>query len=119
MAQALNTGVIRAVTLAPELPGAAQAGLDFARAGVRVGVGHTTADAETVRDFLKAVQAAGGRTAATHLYNAMGGIEGRVPGAAGALITDAQTWLEVILDGVHVHRSAFCWPTPPQRAGSC
>ncbi len=107
VAQALETGVIRAVTLAPEVPGAAQAGLDFARAGVRVGVGHTTADAETVRDFLKAVQAAGGRTAATHLYNAMGGIEGRIPGAAGALITDAHTWLEVILDGVHVHEISF------------
>ncbi|WP_161882647.1 N-acetylglucosamine-6-phosphate deacetylase [Deinococcus alpinitundrae] len=107
VAQALETGSIRAVTLAPEMAGAAQAGLDFARAGVRVGVGHTTADAETVRDFLKAVQAAGGRTAATHLYNAMGGIEGRVPGAAGALITDAQTWLEVILDGVHVHEISF------------
>ncbi|GAA4018652.1 N-acetylglucosamine-6-phosphate deacetylase [Deinococcus rubellus] len=107
VAQALASGVIKAVTLAPEVPGAAQAGLDFARAGVRVGVGHTTADAETVREFLKAVQAAGGRTAATHLYNAMGGIEGRVPGPAGALITDPHTWLEIILDGVHVHEISF------------
>ncbi|AZI43980.1 N-acetylglucosamine-6-phosphate deacetylase [Deinococcus psychrotolerans] len=107
VAQVLASGVIRAVTLAPELPGAAEAALAFAAAGVRVGVGHTTADAETVMAFLSAVQAAGGRTAATHLFNAMGGIEGRVPGPAGALITDSQTWLEIILDGVHVHPTSF------------
>ena len=107
VAQALASGVIRAVTLAPEVPGAAQAGLAFAEAGVRVGVGHTTADAETVRAFLAAVQAAGGRTAATHLFNAMGGLEGRVPGPAGALMTDPQTRLEIILDGVHVHEISF------------
>ncbi|WP_420594548.1 N-acetylglucosamine-6-phosphate deacetylase [Deinococcus sp.] len=103
----LNFGVIKAVTIAPELPGAMEAALQMAAAGVRIGVGHTRADAETVSAFLAAVQAAGGRTAATHLFNAMGGIEGREPGPAGALLADAQTWPEVILDGVHVHATSF------------
>ncbi len=107
LAQVLNTGVVRAVTLAPEVPGALQAGLAFAAAGVRVGVGHTVADSETVQAFLGRVQAAGGRTCATHLFNAMGGVEGRVPGPAAALMTDPHAWLEVILDGVHVHPTSF------------
>ena len=103
----LNFGVIKAVTIAPELPGALKAALQMAAAGVRIGVGHTRADAETVSAFLAAVQAAGGHTAATHLFNAMGGIEGREPGPAGALLADVQTWPEVILDGVHVHATSF------------
>ncbi|MDL2345266.1 amidohydrolase family protein [Deinococcus sp. MIMF12] len=107
VAEVLSPGVVRAVTLAPELEGAAGAALAFARAGVRVGIGHTRADAETVTALLKAVHAAGGRTAATHLYNAMGGLEGRVPGPAGALLTDPHAFLEVILDGHHVHPTSF------------
>ena len=107
MGELLNFGVIKAVTIAPELPGAMDAALQLAAAGVRIGVGHTRADAQTVTAFLAAVQSAGGRTAATHLFNAMGGIEGREPGPAGALLADAQTWPEVILDGIHVHATSF------------
>lgn len=107
VAEALALGVIRAVTLAPEVAGAREAALAFARAGVRVGVGHTVADAETVSDFLYEVQAAGGRTAATHLFNAMGGVEGRNPGPAAALMSDGQSFLEVILDFIHVHPTSF------------
>lgn len=107
VAEVLETGVIRAVTLAPELPGATEAGLAFARAGVRVGVGHTRADAETVTAFLNALCAAGARTCATHLYNAMGGIEGRAPGPPGALLADSQAFVEVILDTIHVHPTGF------------
>ena len=103
----LDLGVVRAVTLAPELPGARDAALAFARAGVRVGVGHTRADADTVAAFLTAVQQLGGQTCGTHLFNAMGGIEGRSPGPAGALLGDARTTLEVILDGFHLHDLTF------------
>ncbi|KQR00999.1 N-acetylglucosamine-6-phosphate deacetylase [Deinococcus sp. Leaf326] len=107
VAEALATGVVRAVTLAPELPGALEAALAFAAAGVRVGVGHTLADADTVAAFLQAVRGAGGRVAATHLFNAMGGVEGRAPGPAGALMADPEAYLEIILDGHHVHDLAF------------
>ncbi|ANE44304.1 N-acetylglucosamine-6-phosphate deacetylase [Deinococcus puniceus] len=106
-AELLALDVIRAVTLAPELPGA----LDLARAlagqGVRIGIGHTRADADTVSAFLHTLHELGARTCATHLYNAMGGIEGRTPGPAGALLADPHAFLEVILDGVHVHPTAF------------
>lgn len=107
VAEVLALGVVRAVTLAPELEGATGAALAFARAGVRVGVGHTRADAETVTALLGAVHAAGGRAGATHLYNAMGGVGGRAPGPAGALLADPHAFLEVILDGHHVHPTAF------------
>lgn len=107
VAEALASGVLRAVTLAPEREGAGEAALAFARAGVRVGVGHTRADAEGVTRLLDAVHAAGGRTCATHLYNAMGSITAREPGPAGALLADPRTFLEVILDGHHVHPTSF------------
>jgi N-acetylglucosamine-6-phosphate deacetylase len=107
VAEALATGVVRAVTLAPELPGALEGALAFAAAGARVGVGHTLADADTVAAFLRDVRGAGGRVAATHLFNAMGGVEGRAPGPAGALMADPEAYLEIILDGHHVHDLAF------------
>ncbi|PNY80470.1 N-acetylglucosamine-6-phosphate deacetylase [Deinococcus koreensis] len=105
--QVLALDVVRAVTIAPELPGALEAALSLGRAGVRIGVGHTRADAETVSAFLAALREAGVRTCATHLFNAMGGIEGREPGVPGALLADPHAFLEVILDGLHVHPTSF------------
>lgn len=107
IAQVLALDVVRAVTLAPELPGALEAALSLGRAGVRIGVGHTRADAETVSAFLAALREAGVRTCATHLFNAMGGIEGREPGVPGALLADPHAYQEVILDGLHVHPTSF------------
>ena len=107
IAAVLALDVVRAVTIAPELPGALDASLALAKAGVRIGVGHTRADAETVTTFLNALNAAGATTCATHLFNAMGGIEGRMPGPPAALMADAHAYLEVILDNIHVHPSSF------------
>lgn len=107
IAEVLALNVVRAVTIAPELPGALQASQALAQAGVRIGVGHTRADAETVTAFLDVLNAAGATTCATHLFNAMGGIEGRVPGPPAALMADAHAYLEVILDNIHVHPGSF------------
>ncbi|OLV18421.1 N-acetylglucosamine-6-phosphate deacetylase [Deinococcus marmoris] len=107
IAEVLALNVVRAVTIAPEVPGALEASFEMARAGVRIGVGHTRADAETVTAFLNALNAVGARTCATHLYNAMGGIEGRIPGPPAALMADAHAYLEVILDNIHVHPGSF------------
>lgn len=107
VAQVLALNVVRAVTIAPEIEGALDAALTLGRAGVRVGVGHTRADAPTVTAFLNALHAEGIRTAATHLFNAMGGIEGRDPGVPGALLADPHTYPEVILDTIHVHPTGF------------
>jgi len=102
VAAILEIGVVRLATVAPEVPGMLAAVPAWAAAGVRLNVGHTRADAATVEAFLDAVRAAGGRAGATHLFNAMGGLEGRAPGPVGALLGDADAAIELICDGHHV-----------------
>jgi len=99
-------GVVRLATVAPEVPGMLASVAAWAAAGVRLNVGHTRADAAAVEAFLDAVRAAGGRAGATHLFNAMGGIEGRAPGPVGALLGDADAAIELICDGHHVAAAA-------------
>lgn len=100
-------GVVRVVTLAPELPGALEAAAAFVAAGVRVSVGHTRGDYDSVSELADVVRAAGGTLGFTHLFNAMGGIEGRAPGPAGAALADSAAFAELILDGHHVSEGAF------------
>lgn len=102
VAEIVALGVVRLATVAPEVPGMLDAVAAWAAAGVRLNVGHTRADADTVEAFLAAVHAAGGRAGATHLFNAMGGLEGRVPGPVGALLGDGRAAIELICDGHHV-----------------
>jgi N-acetylglucosamine-6-phosphate deacetylase len=102
VAEVTSRDVVRVVTLAPELPGALAAARAFASAGVRVSVGHTRADYETVRELARAVREVGGTFGFTHLFNAMGGVEGRSPGAAGAALALADGHAELIFDGHHV-----------------
>ncbi len=103
----LSFDVIRLVTLAPEVAGVARAAERFAAAGVRVSVGHTVADAETVAMFAETVRSAGGILGFTHLYNAMGGLHGREPGVVGAALADKNAFSELILDLHHVHPASF------------
>ncbi len=105
--EAIATGAVRVVTLAPELDGAAEAARAFARAGARVSFGHTRADVAQVRAVSDAVRAEGGVVGFTHLFNAMGGLGGRVPGVVGAALADSEAYAELILDGHHVAPVAF------------
>ncbi len=105
--EALAAGAPRVVTLAPELEGAEDAAVAFARAGTRVSLGHSAASCEAAERVLSAVRAAGGVCGGTHLFNAMGGVEGRAPGLAGALLGSPHAHAELILDGHHVHDAAF------------
>ena len=99
----LEPDVVRLVTLAPEIDGASVAASRFATAGTRVSVGHTRATYEGVAELLERVASAGGTAGFTHLYNAMGGLEGRVPGIVGAALASGKAWAELILDLHHVH----------------
>ena len=103
----LKLGVVRLVTLAPELPGALGAATKFAAAGVRVSVGHTVASFGEVQALLKVVREAGGTVGFTHLYNAMGGLAGREPGVVGAALADQESFAELIFDTHHVHKGSF------------
>ena len=103
----LELGVVRLVTLAPEIPGALEAAARFAAAGVRVSVGHTVASFEEVQALLKVVREAGGTVGFTHLYNAMGGLAGREPGVVGGALADRESFAELIFDTHHVHKGSF------------
>ncbi len=83
------------ITLAPELvPPETIAAL--VAAGVVVSLGHTNCTAATARAAFKA-----GAATATHLYNAMSGLDHREPGLALAAMEHGRFGL--IADGVHVH----------------
>jgi N-acetylglucosamine-6-phosphate deacetylase len=103
----IEPDVVRVVTIAPEMPNAIEAVSTFARANVRVSLGHTAASAEEATAALAVVNRAGGVSSCTHLWNAMGGLEGRHPGVAGAILADRGAFAELILDGHHVHTASF------------
>jgi N-acetylglucosamine-6-phosphate deacetylase len=90
-------GIVRQITIAPELPHALDAIERFVEAGVVVAVGHTDADAAMARAAFDR-----GATLLTHAFNAMAGISGRSPGPVGAALADERVTLEVIADGIHV-----------------
>ncbi|GIU22974.1 N-acetylglucosamine-6-phosphate deacetylase [Shewanella schlegeliana] len=88
---------IKVVTLAPE-----NVSLEvieaLVKAGVRVCLGHSNADYDTVKKALAA-----GATGFTHLYNAMSALDSRNPGMVGAALESSDAWCGLIVDGHHVH----------------
>ena len=95
-------GVVRQITIAPELPGALDAVTRFVDAGVPVAVGHTECDYETAREAF-----ARGASLVTHAFNAMAPIQGRMPGVLGAALEAGHVTIEVIADGIHVHPASI------------
>lgn len=94
--------LVRVVTMAPEIDGALAAAARLAEAGIRVSAGHTRADAASADRFFDTIERHGGVASATHLFNAMGGIEARAPGLAGVALARPEVYAELICDGVHV-----------------
>jgi N-acetylglucosamine-6-phosphate deacetylase len=94
----LDTGAVRLITLAPELPGARElVDLCLSR-GVRVSLGHTNA---TYDQMVEA--AAWGARQVTHTFNAMPSLHHRQPGPVGASIVLSELLAELIADNHHVH----------------
>jgi N-acetylglucosamine-6-phosphate deacetylase len=90
-------GKIRLMTIAPELPGAAELIAHATTRGVRCSMGHSDArvcEAET--GYL-----AGARSA-THTFNAMRAIDHREPGLAAFVLDKRSLYAEIICDGIHV-----------------
>ena len=97
LAEWLEPGNVRLVTVSPELP----LGLDAISlvAGQAVaGVGHTRANAATTRAAVEA-----GARFATHLWNAMAPLKARETGPVAALLLDARVTVGLIGDGRHLH----------------
>lgn len=104
---------VRLVTIAPELPGAADVIRELVSRGVVVSAGHSSASFEQAREGFAA-----GITLGTHLYNAMLGFGHRFPGLVGALLATPEVAVSVIADGIHVHPGALemAWQTKgPER----
>ena len=94
---AASEGLVKLVSVAPELPGA----LDFVREAskeVTVAIAHTTADYDTATAALDA-----GAREITHLFNAMPPFTHRAPGVVGAAADFPACRVELICDGIHIH----------------
>src|SRR5918997_7102752 len=98
----VTSGMVRMMTLAPELPGAKEAIRLLTEGGSVASAGHTDASYEGT---LRAIDA--GLSMGTHLYNAMGPFTHRAPGTVGALLADDRVRAGIIADGVHVHEGAL------------
>ena len=103
--QKASGGLVKLVSVAPELPGA----LDFIQAvegEVTVSLAHTTADYDTAMEAFRR-----GARQVTHLFNAMPPFSHRAPGVVGAAADTPECNVELICDGVHIHpavvRSVF------------
>lgn len=102
----LGTGIVRIITVAPELSGTMAALPMLAQNNVRVSIGHTLATYDETVAFIAAARSRGIQTGYTHLYNAMPHFLPRAPGVVGAALTDEHSFAEIILDTHHVHTSA-------------
>jgi N-acetylglucosamine-6-phosphate deacetylase len=90
-------GLLRIVTLAPELPGALAAISQITAAGVVASVGHSDATASQVEQA-----AAAGARKVTHLFNAQSPLRHREPGVVGQALTDPRLTSGLIADLYHV-----------------
>ncbi len=91
-------GLIRMMSLAPELPGALAAIETLTQHGIVASVGHTDATYAQAQ----AAFAAGARHV-THLFNAMSPLHHREPGVIGAALTTDGVRVQIIADGLHLH----------------
>lgn len=92
-----SRGLIKLMTIAPEIPGAIETIARAAELGIRSSIGHSNANrAET----LKSLQA--GACTATHTYNAMRSLDHREPGILGVVLDCDKIYADLICDGVHV-----------------
>lgn len=93
-------GLIRLVTLAPELLGGLEMVAYLASRGIIPSLGHSGADFAEAEAAVRR-----GLCHVAHFFNAMPPLHHREPGPVGLVLTTPGISLEVIADGVHVHPS--------------
>lgn len=109
-----SAGMIRMMTIAPELPGATETIAEAKQVGVHSSIGHSNA---TYDEAEKGILA--GADHATHTFNAMRPLDHREPGILGAVLSDDRLTADLIADGVHVDPSVvrlFLRAKGPERA---
>ena len=95
-----ESGMVRMVTMAPELDNAFEVAKVLEDADVLVSAGHSGADFETASRAL-----AGPWRCVTHLFNQMSPFHHRSPGLVGAALLSHRP-CGLIVDGLHSHPSA-------------
>jgi N-acetylglucosamine-6-phosphate deacetylase len=95
--RAASDGLIRILTVAPEIPGALELITAAVANGIVAAIGHTDADYEQTRAAIQA-----GARHAVHFYNAMRPFSHRDPGVIAAILTEPDVTAEIIADGIHV-----------------
>jgi N-acetylglucosamine-6-phosphate deacetylase len=98
--QAAAGGLIRLVTLAPEVPGAIDVIEYLSASGIRVAIGHTAA---TAADVAAAISA--GATLATHLGNGCAQMLPRHPNVIWEVLASDALSASLIVDGHHLPSS--------------
>lgn len=91
-------GLIKMITIAPELPGAIEVIRYLKSQGVVISLGHSEASREQIVDACKA-----GLQHVTHTFNAMTGLHHRNVGTTGAVLSLDQLTADIIPDRFHVH----------------
>ena len=94
----LETGLIKMITLAPEIAGGEALMREALAQGATVSIGHSGADYDAATRYF----AAGARQV-THTFNGMPGIHHRQPGLFVAALENPDVTFQIIADGIHVH----------------
>lgn len=94
-------GAIKVLTIAPEVIG--DEVLNFLlQQEVILSIGHSNASYNKANSFLNK-----GKHLATHLYNAMSGLQHRNPGVVGAVLNYSLAMASIVADGFHVNFEAI------------
>jgi N-acetylglucosamine-6-phosphate deacetylase len=111
-------GLIRLVTLAPELEGGLKFIERLTHASVVVALGHTAATPTQIRDAVSA-----GARLSTHLGNGCHSILPRHPNYVWEQLADDRLWASIICDGHHLPASVakciVCVKSPAQTILTC
>lgn len=99
-------GLIRYITISPELPGTKEFVKELVNDGIHVSLGHSGATFDETSIALSA-----GANGFTHTMNAMKPIHQHYPSILAAALYYDETYCEVIMDGIHVHPEMVNWLT--------
>jgi N-acetylglucosamine-6-phosphate deacetylase len=94
----LETGLIKLITMAPEIAGGEALMREALAHGAVVSVGHSGADYEAASRYFEL-----GASQVTHTFNGMPGIHHRQPGIFVAALENPDVTFQIIPDGIHVH----------------
>lgn len=95
--QRAAAGLIKYITISPEVDGAPALIKKLAESGVIVSIGHSGADYDTALNCIH-----NGAMGATHTFNAMKLLHQHSPGICGAVL-ETDVFCEAICDGIHLH----------------